>query len=120
MFSTTTSAPCTRRRKAAWPAGGFRSSATARLFDNSVILLDLAEKTGRFLPEPKSRGEMLSWLMFTASGIGEFPRVSDKLAMMVAETVLARELTHVAAEEKEKGHPASSTSSRAPQRSRRR
>ena len=34
----------------------------------------------------------------------EFPRVSDKLAMMVAETVLARELTHFAAEEKEKGH----------------
>lgn len=32
-----------------------------------------------------------------------FPRVSDKLAMMIAETVLARELTHFAAEEKEKG-----------------
>jgi (2S)-methylsuccinyl-CoA dehydrogenase len=36
--------------------------------------------------------------------IVEFPRVSDKLAMMVAETVLARELTHFAAEEKELGH----------------
>ena len=36
--------------------------------------------------------------------IVEFPRVSDKLAMMVAETVLARELTHFAAEEKEVGH----------------
>ena len=34
----------------------------------------------------------------------EFPRVSDKLAMMVAETVLARELTYFAADEKEKGH----------------
>ena len=33
-----------------------------------------------------------------------FPRVGDKLALMVAETVLARELTHYAAEEKEKGH----------------
>jgi (2S)-methylsuccinyl-CoA dehydrogenase len=32
-----------------------------------------------------------------------FPRVSDKLAMMIAETVMARELTHFAAEEKEKG-----------------
>jgi (2S)-methylsuccinyl-CoA dehydrogenase len=32
-----------------------------------------------------------------------FPRVSDKLAMMIAETVLARELTHFAAEAKEKG-----------------
>jgi (2S)-methylsuccinyl-CoA dehydrogenase len=36
--------------------------------------------------------------------IVEFPRVSDKLAMMVAETVMARELTHFAAEEKDKGH----------------
>lgn len=34
----------------------------------------------------------------------EFPRVSDKLAMMVAETVIARELTQFAAAEKEKGH----------------
>ncbi len=36
--------------------------------------------------------------------IVRFPRVSDKLAMMVAETVLARELTHHAADEKDKGH----------------
>ncbi|WP_218510816.1 acyl-CoA dehydrogenase family protein [Variovorax sp. dw_308] len=34
----------------------------------------------------------------------EFPRVSDKLAMMVAETVLARHLTSFAAMEKEQGH----------------
>jgi (2S)-methylsuccinyl-CoA dehydrogenase len=33
----------------------------------------------------------------------EFPRVGDKLAMMVAETVLVRELSHFAAEEKDKG-----------------
>jgi (2S)-methylsuccinyl-CoA dehydrogenase len=33
----------------------------------------------------------------------EFPRVSDKLAMMIAETVLVRELSHFAAEEKDKG-----------------
>ena len=36
--------------------------------------------------------------------IVEFPRVGDKLAMMVAESVMARELTGFAAEEKEKGH----------------
>jgi (2S)-methylsuccinyl-CoA dehydrogenase len=36
--------------------------------------------------------------------IVEFPRVGDKLAMMVAETVLARELTYFAADEKDKGH----------------
>lgn len=43
-----------------------------RVFDSSAILLYLAEKTGQFLPAPKSRGDMLSWLMFTASGIGPF------------------------------------------------
>ena len=42
------------------------------VFDSSAILLYLAEKTGRFLPPPASRGQMLSWLMFTASGIGPF------------------------------------------------
>jgi (2S)-methylsuccinyl-CoA dehydrogenase len=36
--------------------------------------------------------------------IVEFPRVSDKLAMMMAETVLARHLTSFAATEKEQGH----------------
>lgn len=36
--------------------------------------------------------------------IVEFPRVGDKLAMMIAETVIARELTYFAATEKEKGH----------------
>jgi (2S)-methylsuccinyl-CoA dehydrogenase len=33
----------------------------------------------------------------------EFPRVGDKLAMMMAETVLVRELSHFAAEEKDSG-----------------
>lgn len=42
------------------------------VFDSSAILLYLAEKTGQFLPAPEARGEMLSWLMFTASGIGPF------------------------------------------------
>jgi (2S)-methylsuccinyl-CoA dehydrogenase len=34
----------------------------------------------------------------------EFPRVADKLALMLAETVMARELTYFAASEKDKGH----------------
>ena len=42
------------------------------VFDSSAILLYLADKTGRFLSLPESRGQMLSWLMFTASGIGPF------------------------------------------------
>jgi (2S)-methylsuccinyl-CoA dehydrogenase len=35
--------------------------------------------------------------------IAQFPRVSDKLALMVVEIVLARELTYFAAREKDKG-----------------
>ena len=42
------------------------------VFDSNAILLYLAEKTGRFLPESSRRGEMLSWLMFVASGIGPY------------------------------------------------
>jgi GSH-dependent disulfide-bond oxidoreductase len=46
----------------------------AKVFDSNAILLYLAEKTGRFLPAntPVARGELLSWLMFVASGIGPF------------------------------------------------
>ncbi|HUI59002.1 MAG TPA: glutathione S-transferase family protein [Steroidobacteraceae bacterium] len=45
-----------------------------RVFDSNAILLYLAEKTGQFLPdEPaRSRGELLSWLMFIATGIGPY------------------------------------------------
>jgi GST-like protein len=44
------------------------------VFDSNAILLYLAEKTGRFLPPdtPAARGQMLSWLMFVASGIGPY------------------------------------------------
>ena len=42
------------------------------VFDSSAILLYLADKTGQFLPDAGLRGEMLSWLMFTGSGIGPF------------------------------------------------
>ena len=41
------------------------------VFDSNAILLYLAEKTGRFLPTG-SRGELLSWLMFVASGVGPY------------------------------------------------
>ncbi len=44
------------------------------VFDSTAILLYLAEKTGQFLPAdtPSARGEMLSWLMFVATGIGPY------------------------------------------------
>jgi len=44
------------------------------VFDSNAILLYLAEKTGKFLPDntAKARGEMLSWLMFVATGVGPF------------------------------------------------
>ena len=46
----------------------------ATLFDSNAILLYLAEKTGQFLPEntPTARAELLSWLMFVATGVGPF------------------------------------------------
>ncbi len=44
------------------------------VFDSNAILLYLAEKTGKYLPEntPAVRGQLLSWLMFVASGIGPY------------------------------------------------
>ena len=42
------------------------------VFDSNAILLYLAEKTGKLLPDPAQRGEMLSWLMFVATGIGPY------------------------------------------------
>lgn len=44
------------------------------VFDSNAILLYLAEKHQRFLPDEKleSRAQLLSWLMFVASGVGPF------------------------------------------------
>jgi GST-like protein len=42
------------------------------VFDSNAILLYLAEKTGKFLPASTARGELLSWLMFVAAGVGPF------------------------------------------------
>ncbi len=44
----------------------------ARVFDSTAILLYLAEKTGQFLGAPEDRPELLSWLLFIASGLGPF------------------------------------------------
>jgi GSH-dependent disulfide-bond oxidoreductase len=44
------------------------------VFDSNAILLYLAEKHGKFLPAntPANRGQLLSWLMFVATGVGPF------------------------------------------------
>ena len=44
------------------------------VFDSNAILLYLAEKTGKFLPEdtPEMRAQLLSWLMFVATGVGPY------------------------------------------------
>jgi len=44
------------------------------VFDSNAILLYLAEKTGKFLPPdtPAERGQLLSWLMFVATGVGPY------------------------------------------------
>ena len=46
----------------------------ATVFDSNAILLYLGEKTGKFMPDTsaKSRGDLLSWLMFVASGLGPY------------------------------------------------
>ncbi|MFM9936426.1 MAG: glutathione S-transferase family protein [Novosphingobium sp.] len=42
------------------------------VFDSNAILLYLAEQIGQFLPADKDRGQLLSWLMFVATGLGPF------------------------------------------------
>ena len=42
------------------------------VFDSNAILLYLADKIGQFNGTPAHRGELLSWLMFIATGVGPF------------------------------------------------
>ncbi len=46
----------------------------AVVFDSNAILLYLGEKTGQFMPASTlpARGQLLSWLMFIASGVGPY------------------------------------------------
>lgn len=43
-----------------------------RVFDSTAILIYLAEKTRKFQGAPEDRPELLSWLLFLASGLGPF------------------------------------------------
>jgi GSH-dependent disulfide-bond oxidoreductase len=42
------------------------------VFDSNAILLHLAEKVNNFLGQPSDRGQLLSWLMFVATGLGPY------------------------------------------------
>ena len=59
------------------------------VFDSNAILLYLAEKTGKFLPgnTAKARAELLSWLMFVASGVGPFAGQSVHFRNYAPETI---------------------------------
>ncbi|MSP29786.1 MAG: glutathione S-transferase family protein [Acetobacteraceae bacterium] len=59
------------------------------VFDSNAILLYLAEKTGKFLPAntPTNRGQLLSWLMFVATGVGPFSGQAVHFQHMTAEPV---------------------------------
>jgi GST-like protein len=48
------------------------SGAHVRVFDSNAILLYLGDKIGRFVSTPANRGDLLSWLMFVATGVGPF------------------------------------------------
>jgi GST-like protein len=57
------------------------------IFDSNAILLYLAEKTGRFLGKPDQRGELLSWLMFIASGLGPYSGQAVHFQRFASENV---------------------------------
>ena len=44
----------------------------ARVFDSTAILMYLAEKSNQLLGSDQNRPELLSWLLFIASGLGPF------------------------------------------------
>ncbi len=57
------------------------------VFDSNAILLYLAEKTGKFLPPASHRGELLSWLMFVATGVGPFSGQAVHFKHHAAESI---------------------------------
>ena len=55
------------------------------VFDSNAILLYLGEKTGEFMSKPAERGQLLSWLMFVATGIGPYSGQSVHFGLMAPE-----------------------------------
>ena len=58
-----------------------------RVFDSNAILLYLSEKTGKLAGNPEDRAEMLSWLMFVATGIGPYSGQSVHFRHMAPEKI---------------------------------
>ncbi|MEM7602216.1 MAG: glutathione S-transferase N-terminal domain-containing protein [Verrucomicrobiota bacterium] len=57
------------------------------VFDSNAIMLYLAEKTGKFLPAAEHRGEVLSWLMFIATGVGPYSGQAVHFKHMAPEKI---------------------------------
>lgn len=59
------------------------------VFDSNAILLYLGEKTGKFMgdPSPVGRGQLLSWLMFVATGVGPYSGQSVHFTHWVPERI---------------------------------
>lgn len=58
-----------------------------RVFDSNAILLYLGDKTGKFIGQTKDRGELLSWLMFVATGLGPYSGQSVHFRHYAPETL---------------------------------
>lgn len=58
-----------------------------RVFDSTAILLYLAEKTGKFMATPEDKPELLSWLMFIATGLGPYSGQSVHFRHMAPEKI---------------------------------
>ncbi len=58
-----------------------------RVFDSTAILLYLAERSGKLAGAPQDRAELLSWMMFIASGVGPFSGQAVHFKYMAPEKI---------------------------------
>jgi len=58
-----------------------------RVFDSTAILLYLSEKTGKLAGNPEDRSELLSWMMFLATGLGPFSGQSVHFRLAAPEKI---------------------------------
>ncbi|WP_019831701.1 glutathione binding-like protein [Sphingomonas sp. PR090111-T3T-6A] len=67
------------------PAGG---GEPISLFESGAILLYLADKTGRFIPqEPHARAEVLQWLFWQMGGLGPMAGQNHHFTQYAPETI---------------------------------